>query len=324
MSQDNWLVLGGAGYIGSHLVSELVNQSIQTTVVDDLSTGFPERLFSNTTFFHTAGLNFQELNRIIRSQEITVIVHFAARREARESMLQPVEYWDANTSVTLNLMRAMRGTQVHTIHYASSCSVYGNSGEVDVNSHIRPESVYARTKFASEEILKDCATELNFKLGILRYFNVVGASESFNSADRTRSGIIPSFINSLNQNSKIQIFGNTFDTLDGTAERDYVDVRDVIRAHQLVHAELSRGSNLLECNVSSGESTSVLQMARLVMQISGIKGVIEFQDAAKGDPGAIWAGKDPTLSRLGWNPQFTLEESIKSHILAVKRYESNV
>jgi UDP-glucose 4-epimerase len=324
MQQGNWLVIGGAGYVGSHFVEKLIESGTHPIVIDNLSTGYADRIFLKSEFIEMNCNQFQKLHDVLINHQIENIAYFAARRQARESMYKPVEYWIENSGLTLNLIKAVIKSPVRRIIYSSSCSVYGDSGKVNQSSLLSPASVYGRTKLNSEDILRDCAREVGYRLAILRYFNVVGASENFNGYDRTPGAIVPTFVNNLNDSNEINIFGQNFSTKDGTAIRDYIDVRDLVDAHLLAHREMQSKNADFEAFVSSGKPKSVLEIAKLVAKQLGTTPQINFKQAAVGDPGEVWADLDPRLEILGWKANFNVEESIQSHIDTLQKFQEKI
>jgi UDP-glucose 4-epimerase len=249
------------------------------------------------------------------------VIHLAAKKQARESMRKPLEYWDENVGSTLSLLRAIRNSEVRTILFSSSCSVYGNSGLTTLKTEFSPQSVYARTKLTSEQILIDCMHELGYRVGILRYFNVIGAGNFYNSGDRASEAVIPNFIKNVLENEPIKIFGNQYNTIDGTAVRDYVDVRDLSEAHIKVAQFLNQGDeSQFECLVSTGNPKSVLEVATEVMMQIGKKVDITYVDSSSCDPAEVWSQVDVQLFNLGWVPNHNFRESVKSQILQSNGY----
>jgi UDP-glucose 4-epimerase len=309
----NCLVIGGAGYIGSHLIHKLLDNNDECFIVDNLSTGKKERVPSTVKFSEFDAKDTYLLTQFIAENSITRIFHMAAKRNARESMIDSFEYWNENVGITLSLINSVQKTDVEAIIFSSSCSVYGDAGLVSSDSSFNPHSVYGNTKLTCEKILKSTSKQFGFKLGILRYFNVIGSCKKFNIVDEAIGAIVPTFTDNIFSSAPINIFGKNFDTNDGTAVRDYIDVRDVVTAHLFVADELEK-IDYFEALVSTGNPRSVLDVAKQIMNEVGTRYEINFLDRKEGDPGSVWATKDPRLEKLGWTAQYSFEESIASHV----------
>jgi UDP-glucose 4-epimerase len=320
---EKFLVLGGCGYIGSHFVEKLVDKKIDFVVVDNLDSGVRNRIPENVKFYKIDAKETDQLHQILVENQISSVVHLAAKKQARESMRLPFSYWDENLRTTLSLINAVRKSDVRSILFSSSCSVYGNSGKVNDDTKSNPQSTYAKTKLACEELLKDCSNEIGYSLGILRYFNVIGAAGFHNSDDQASEAVLPSFIKKTLSHEPLDIHGNEFDTPDGTAVRDYVDVRDLSEAHLKVANLLAEGlTPFFECRVSTGQPKSVLEVAQEVFIQTGITNNVNFTHSAPGDPAKIWSEVDLQLLNLGWHPQHAFSESVKSQIDAMLRHNS--
>jgi UDP-glucose 4-epimerase len=322
---ENWLIIGGCGYIGSEIVRQLINEGKKVTVLDDLSTGFRERISLEISFVHGDASDWQLVQRVCSENGIDGVINCAGKREARESVLKPTKYWYENLSPTLGLVRGLQGTNVSHVIFSSSCSVYGAQKQVTRESKCNPISPYGFTKLYSEQILKDTLGEQGRKLTLMRYFNVIGASGDKNTIDITKGAIIPVFVNRAINNQDIQIFGGNFNTLDGTAIRDYIDVRDLAAAHRLVAVSYEREAYESKViNVSSGKAISNLDIASEVLRITKSASKIVIQDSVKGDPEEIWGVPSQELLEWGWTSKFSHSESIQSHFDAVKATNSEL
>lgn len=317
--KEHWLVIGGCGYIGSEIVRELLKRGKSATVLDDLSTGFRERLNSETSFIHGDASDWQLVQRICLENRIDGVINCAGKREARESVLKPTKYWYENLSPTLGLAKGLQGTNVKHVIFSSSCSVYGAQTQVTQESSCNPISPYGFTKLYSEQILIDSLGEQGRKLTLMRYFNVIGASGDKSTIDITKGAILPVFIDRAIKNQDIQIFGGTFNTPDGTAVRDYVDVRDLAVAHILAADRSPKDTYKSKIiNVSSGNPVSNLEVASQVLRITKSESKVIFQDSVKGDPEKIWGVPSQELVEWGWISRFSLADSIQSHFDAIK------
>jgi UDP-glucose 4-epimerase len=324
LQKSNWLVIGGCGYIGSEVVRQLSNKVGSVSVLDDLSTGFTSRLIGDIKFIEGDASDPYLIHSLCENSEINGVIHCAGRREARESVKSPTKYWFENLSPSLGVIKGLVGTNVDHIIFSSSCSVYGSKKNVDETSDCSPVSPYGFTKLFSEKILIDSFAEQSKKLTILRYFNVVGASGDIHTIDTTKGAILPVFMRSALTNDDITIFGNDFDTPDGTAIRDYVDVRDLAQAHVLaVLNQYSDKSPQVILNVSSGLGVSNLEVASEVLTTTKSKSKIVFKPRDLGDPAEIWGNPSKNLLDWGWKPKFSLTNSIESHHAAIRNIFTN-
>ena len=308
----NWLVIGGAGYIGSHSLRELISKGNKCVVLDNLSKGIKERVPKDVELIIGEAADSELIINICKRLSISRIVHFAAFMQARESVRRPIKYWDNNLSATFGIIRALSELDIKEILFSSSCSVYGNNTNAVTDSNLNPLSPYAMTKVACEQILEEACLEHGIGLTILRYFNVIGCGDFKFSIDASTETLIPTILNSIKSKQPIQIFGNKFDSIDGTPIRDYVDVRDLARAHW-ISTFAKKGKNPLILNVSSGSGSSVKQLVEIMSSVSGIKIEIEYLPPKPGDPGVISAKTSQELLDLNWIPQIPIEQSLTDH-----------
>lgn len=188
---ENWLIVGGAGYIGSHVARSFGKSGNEIVLLDDLSTGLRRRISPHQTFVEMDARDTRGLIEVISNYKITGIVHLAALRQARESFIKPIDYWTRNVGVTLSIAEAVKNTNIQKLVYSSSCSVYGDSSEVDRKTSLKPVSPYGKTKLVGEEILQDLLLEKKVGIGILRYFNVIGCSDIEPLFDETSGALLP-------------------------------------------------------------------------------------------------------------------------------------
>lgn len=314
-----WLVLGGAGYIGAHVVRAFEDAGHRCVVIDDLSTGRAVRLPASVPLVEGNAADARLVHDTCATHRLTGVVHLAALRQARESVREPLRYWGVNLPAIVEALEGLRGTHVRSLVFSSSCSVYGLGGKVDEGAAIAPVSPYGDTKATAERALATGCGELGINWVPLRYFNVVGCGSHLEPWDVSREGLVPRVSRHLREGRAVTINGRDFATPDGTAVRDYVDVRDLARAHVLAAARLERGDRLPAINVSTGRPASVLEVVRGLAAAAGATPEIEWAPRAAGDPDEVWASAEMAHEWLGWKPEWSLEESLRSHWDATRR-----
>ena len=310
------LVTGGAGYIGSHTVRALRAAGRDIVVVDSLEYGTPgavlgaplvvgdiadQRLIADTCGRHG----------------VTSCIHFAAYKNVGESMQVPSRYWQNNVNGTMHLVEALLASDVRSIVFSSSCSVYGTPAivPVDESATIRPESVYAESKATVERMLRWYGVTHDLASVSLRYFNAAGASsDGAIGEDWTVTlNLVPVVMKAtLGKRPPVQVFGTDYPTPDGTAVRDYIHVEDLADAHIRAVDHLERGGPSVALNVGTGVGSSVLEVIRATEAASGRTVPVELGPRRVGDPTVVFA--EPTLVRetLGWAPRFGLDEIVSS------------
>jgi UDP-glucose 4-epimerase len=315
------LVTGGAGYIAAEVSRLLLEQGNQVVIIDDLSTGDIRRVPDGALFNHIDISEKDKVARIFQENEIESIFHFAAYKQARESNLQPLKYWENNVSKFIAFMDVACQFSFQNFILSSSCSVYGNAGVVTEDSPLAPVSVYGRTKKVSEEIAYDFAKG-KFNSVALRYFNVIGASEKPFGGDFTSSCILPSLFRKVNSGEVFEIIGQNYPTPDGTAVRDYIDVRDLARGH-LSALDLARNGFSGQLNLSTGNPVSVMQILDTFRSVSSQPVQVLKKDGNAADPAEIWGKPSTELTDSGWSPMYSLGESVLSHWESFQRYYGN-
>jgi len=310
-ASKKWLFLGGAGYVGSHVLREFLAAGASCVVLDSLITGKIERLPPQAEFLQGDATNAEIIAAACKKFEITGVVHLAAFMQARESVADPIKYWKNNLGISLALATILNGSKIEQIIFSSSCSVYGNAQNVTEESVFNPISPYAMTKVASEQVLSQSAAANKVQLTILRYFNVIGCGDFEKSFDHGTETILPAAARKIIAGEPPIIFGGNLLTQDGSALRDYLDVRDLARAH-LVVAGRTTSPNPIALNVSSGHAFSVKEIVDTLLEISGSSLIPVIVPPKAGDPSEIWAHESPGLKSLGWNPRYSLYESVQS------------
>ena len=315
-----WLVTGGAGYIGAHVVRDMLAADFEVVVIDDLSTGNRARL--------PDGVVVHEIDLLDEAATLTVltevrprgVIHLAGKKQARESRSIPLEYWSVNLMGTVSLLKAMTAAGTPALLFSSSCSVYGSQAPVTEESAIRPESPYGESKAAAEMVIRDVAASSSLVAVCLRYFNVIGCADFPFAHDVATDSVIPRMVNAAVRDERIPVYGNDRATPDGSCLRDYIDVRDISRAHVLLAQALDRGVEVpAVCNASTGRPVSVLDMARAVNEAFGrTSDDVDIQPSHPADPSEVWATRSPLLARFDWEPINSLDDSISAHLTSVR------
>lgn len=308
--RSKWLLIGGAGYIGSHVLREFRSAGAECLVFDNFVTGVENRLPSDIQFILGDASDPVAIARVCNEFKITGIVHLAAYMQARESVRNPIKFWENNLGATLGLAKSLAMANVQHVIFSSSCSIYGDARAATTDSPLRPMSPYAFTKVASEQVLTQACEENKVRLTILRYFNVIGCGDFTSSFDHSAETLLPSIARNIVAGKPPIIYGGDLSTPDGTAIRDYLDVRDLAAAHRVVaSATATEGEEVF--NVSRGKPISVKTIVNLLLVASGSTLKPETVAAKEGDPTEVWAIPSPELKDLGWDPQYPIEASIK-------------
>lgn len=307
-----WLLLGGSGFIGSHVARAISAAGHKVVIIDNLSTGIRSRVEDFTNLIVGDATDKQLIVDTCKKYDVYGVINLAAFMQARESVRQPIKYWKNNLGVSIALAEAIASSGLTRVVLSSSCSVYGNTRNATDISPLNPLSPYAMTKVASEQVISQACIENNVEFVSLRYFNVIGGGEFPNSIDTNLETLVPSICRKISNAESPIIFGGSLPTKDGTCERDYVDVRDLAEAHLLV----SEYGGIFEneyLNVSTGYPVTVLELVNKIIDISKSPAKIIFEEPKSGDPISVSALPSRKLIEMGWRPQFELGDSIKNH-----------
>ena len=325
------LVTGGTGYIGSHTVVELINKGYEVLIVDDLSNSDREvldriqQITGKWPSFECLDLRDKSaICRLIKNNtDIAATIHFAAKKAVGESVKKPLLYYDVNVGGMINLMEALAVIPNMSFVFSSSCTVYGQPAELPVseNSPILPaESPYGNTKQMCEEILSDyCQVNESFKSISLRYFNPVGAHASALIGELPRgipNNLVP-FITqvAIGLREQLLVYGNDYDTADGTAVRDYIHITDLAHAHVIALERLllnKQKSNYEFFNLGTGRGNSVLEVIQAFEKSTGVKPNYKIVDRRAGDVEKIYADTSLASHELGWKSNLSLEDMMAS------------
>lgn len=312
----NVLVVGGAGYIGSHTTRYLKNMGLNPIVFDNLSTGFSESVKSHT--FIPGDLHDQALvERVLSEYEIEGVMHFAACALVGESVQHPAKYYDNNVIATFRLLEAMRRCKVSKFVFSSTCATYGEPERIPIDEHEKqmPINPYGFTKLAVERMLHDYTQAYDFSYAALRYFNAAGASTEGDIGEdhQPESHLIPLVLQvALGQRPHITIFGDDYDTSDGTCVRDYIHIYDLASAHLAALKRLQPKQEIL-VNLGTGNGYSVLEIIEMCRKVTGHPIPCVVGDRRPGDPPALIANPAKANNLLNWHPEFSdLENIVKS------------
>lgn len=328
------LVAGGAGYIGSHTVVELLESGYDPIIVDDLSNSKIEVLDriekitgKKPKFYEINILDKEKLEEVFKKENITDVIHFAGFKAVGESVLKPLMYYNNNLNTTLNLLELMMKYDVKNLVFSSSATVYGNPKELPLTEDSEVGGVtnpYGRTKYMIEEILKD-VTKVNSQLNvaILRYFNPIGAHPSGligEDPNDIPNNLMPYISQvAIGKREKLGIFGNDYNTIDGTGVRDYIHVVDLAKGHLAALNKLMRNPGLVIYNLGTGKGTSVLEMVKAFEDANNIKIPYEIKDRRAGDIDSCYANCSKANKELNWCASKGIEEACKDSF----RFQTN-
>jgi len=300
------LVVGGAGYIGSHCVASLLARGVPVVVFDDLSTGHREA--TRGTFVQGSLGDPAALGRVFADHRPAAVIHFAAKCYVGESVTEPAKYYLENVHYTWNLLEAMRAAGVRDIVFSSTCATYGEPSVVPIpDDHPQaPINPYGRTKLHMEHMMKDFSRAYGIRYAALRYFNAAGASRdgSLGEDHDPETHLIPLVLQvALGQRASIKVFGGDYDTRDGTCIRDYIHVDDLADAHAraVVHLQADRGN--LECNLGTGQGFTVREIIEAARRVTGHPIPYEVVPRREGDPAVLVSGGTRARAVLGWRPE---------------------
>lgn len=311
------LVVGGAGYIGSHLVKELV-RSHKVLVLDNLSTGHQEAIDKEAIFIHGELGDQQLLNDIFSTFPIKAVMHFAASSLVGESVLNPQKYYMNNVVATLSLLNAMVKYKVKNFIFSSTAAAYGISNVklIDEDVPTLPINPYGRSKLMIELILSDYAQAYDLHYVNLRYFNAAGAypTGEIGESHHPESHLIPIILQHLaGSREKVFIYGDNYDTRDGTCIRDYIHVMDLAAAHIIALESLLNGKNKAATyNLGNGSGYSVKEVINTCEKVTQLKCKVEIAQRRVGDPAILVASAEKIQQELGWKAERDLEAIIAS------------
>jgi len=301
------LVTGGAGYIGSHVVLALCEEENNVVVLDDLSTGNREAVDKRALFIQGSTLNDDDLSKGLNN--VDAVIHLAAFKAAGESMIHPEKYSHNNITGTITLLNAMVKQGVNKFIFSSTAAVYGYPKylPLDENHPLEPINYYGFTKLEIERILKWYGELKGLRFAALRYFNAAGYDSlgRITSLENDPENLIPIVMEvASGKRQKMEVFGNDYDTDDGTGVRDYIHVTDLASAHVKSIEYLNENASLT-VNLATGESHSVLDVINLAKEISGKDIPFDIVDRRPGDPAKLYAGTNRAFESLNWEAKYS-------------------
>lgn len=314
-----FLITGGAGYIGSHLVKYLQSKDHDVSVIDNFSTGNRWAL-KNCDIYEIDLLDKSRLISEFKRQKFDGVFHLAAKSLVSESFRIPDFYYQNNVVGTKNLLELMSEISSDNLVFSSTAAIYGNPLENKISEQhiISPISPYGFTKLKAEEIIKSYSAKYNIKSTSLRYFNAAGADPSgkIGECHNPETHLIPRVCNSLiSQEDIIKIYGKDYDTIDGTCIRDYVHVNDIVKAHILAFKKLTDFKFYNEFNLGSSKGFSVLEIIKAVEKLSGEKLKYKFAKKRPDEPSCLVADNSKAIKELNWSIKYTnIEEILKTSL----------
>lgn len=320
------LVLGGAGYIGSHTVYELIAQSIQVVVIDSLETGFIKAVNPAAVFYKGDIKDIKFMNSVLKKEpDIDVVIHLAESSQVSESMDDPLKYYDNNLNGTMNVLKVLVSHGIDKIVISSTAAAYGNidDSRAKESDIAEPMNVYGETKLSTEKMLKWVEQAHGIKYVSLRYFNVAGAHASgkIGEAHMPETHLIPLVLQAASgMRENICVFGTDYTTKDGTCIRDYIHVSDLAQAHVLAAKYLMGGNHSNIFNLGTGVGYSVKEVIEMTEKVTGKTITILEKERRAGDVAAVVASSEKARMILGWKPQ---QSSLKGIIQSAWRWQSS-
>ena len=308
------LVCGGAGYIGSHMVAELLDNGQEVVILDSLVKGHKNSLLGGKLY--VGDLRDKEiLNKVFSENDIEAVIDFAAFSLVGESMTEPLKYFDNNVWGTISLLEAMKDHNCKYIVFSSTAATYGEPEEIPIkeNSKTIPTNAYGESKLLVEKILRWCDSAYGIKFTALRYFNAAGAhiSGKIGEDHSPETHLIPIILDvALGNRDKIMMFGDDYNTKDGTCIRDYIHVSDLASAHSLALKRLMNGGESAIYNLGNGTGFSVKEIVDIAREVTGHPIPAEIAPRRPGDPAVLIASSEKAIEELGWEPKFNSVKTI--------------
>lgn len=311
------LIVGGAGYIGAHMVKILLKTHYKVIVLDNLSTGHPDAVLGGKLIF--GGLTDEiALDQLFKTHHIDGVMHFASFIEVGESVKQPSKYYQNNVACTLNLLSALIAHQIKVFIFSSSAAIFGEPQYIPIDEQHpkNPMNPYGLSKWIIEQILADYDKAYGLKSICLRYFNAAGADPEGQLGERhdPETHLIPLVLQTASGRRKaISIYGQDYDTPDGTCIRDYIHVNDLCQAHLLALQQLLTGGASAAYNLGNSAGFSVKQVIEVAREVTGKSIPVQMEERRTGDPARLVADASLARAVLGWKPQYADLKTIIEH-----------
>jgi UDP-glucose 4-epimerase len=312
-----WLITGGAGYIGTHVVESVLATGREVVVLDDLSSGIAARLSSKANLFQASLQDLSGVNRVFEDADITGVVHLAAKKRVGESVERPDYYWQENVVGLQNLLEAVKRHGVQNFVFSSSAAVYGQPDVphgtlITEKTPCSPINPYGATKLEGEVLSKEMAESDDMKVAALRYFNVAGAGRP-DLGDQYICNLVPIVFDALERGEQPIVFGNDYKTPDGSCIRDYVHVQDLAEAHIAAIDFVEKSDpGFTAINVGTGVGASVYEVLEMIHDVTGISTNPIIGQRREGDPPALVADVAKIKQVLGWTSSRDLREIVSS------------
>lgn len=319
------LVAGGAGYIGSHTCVELLNAGHEVVIFDNLSNSSEEavrrveKLADKSLVFIQGDIRYgHELDQVFQDYQIDAVIHFAGLKAVGESQQIPLAYFDHNIAGSIQLLKSMEKAGVFTLVFSSSATVYDEANKSPLNEDMptgMPSNNYGYTKLIIEQMLQKLAeADPRWSIALLRYFNPVGAHKSGQIGEDPQgipNNLMPYVTQvAVGRREKLSIYGNDYDTIDGTGVRDYIHVVDLANAHLCALNNRLSAQGCRAWNIGTGNGSSVLEVKNTFEQVNGVSVAFEFAPRRAGDVATSFADNSRAVNELGWQPQYTLEDML--------------
>ena len=312
-----WLITGGAGYIGAHVVRETLKSGRKVVILDDMSTGIAARIPDGVPLEQVTLVDKAGVEAVFAKHQISGVLHLAARKQVGESVEKPLYYWDENINGLTHLVGAMKNNGIKNLVFSSSAAVYGEpdiapDALITEETHCLPINPYGATKLAGEWIANALSTSDDFHVAALRYFNVAGAG-SPQLGDQFILNLVPIVFDALTKGSQPRVFGDDYPTPDGSCIRDYVHVQDLAEAHVAAMDYVERpDTTFAAINIGTGRGASVFEVLDMVREVTGLDVIPNHVDRRAGDPAALSADVSRAAQLLDWQSKYDLRDIISS------------
>tara|TARA_B100000900_G_scaffold354533_1_gene323308 strand:- start:17868 stop:18839 length:972 start_codon:yes stop_codon:yes gene_type:complete len=308
------LIIGGAGYIGSHTVKYAQEHDHEVVVLDDFSTGH-EWAIEDCEILRVNLLNQEKLSQLLSGRYFDGVIHFAAKSLVGESIRKPDFYYRNNVVGTLNIVNEMLNNDINNLVFSSTAAIFGNpvTEKIAEDHPKKPINPYGRSKLMVENMLQDICSVNNFNVTCLRYFNAAGAHESgkIGESHDPETHLIPNVLKTaISKESSLKVFGDDYPTSDGTCIRDYVHVTDLAQAHLLGLDYMKNNKGFSAFNLGNGDGFSVLEVINSCQRVTDTKIPFQIDGRREGDPALLVAENAYAKNLLGWNPEYDQIDSI--------------